>query len=80
MATSEDALVKFMNSCLLKNLDTPAIMLTPEMNITYANKEFLNLFSKSEKEILGNTTCEETCGTNLCGTKDCPVQKAVRIK
>jgi len=57
----------------------PSYLVNDEMVITWANQAFLNEFKLEAKQIDGKHTCEELCPSQLCGTKDCPVNKARRL-
>ncbi len=65
-------------SCL--NLFTdPSYIVDEKKIVTWANTSFLERFKHSGETLFGRMTCEEACPTQLCGTKDCPVDKARRI-
>jgi len=64
----------------LEHFDTPAAVLNPEGIIEMANEPFLEMFEISKNKVAGQITHEEACGTNLSGTKDCPVAKSARLK
>ncbi|MGL1931912.1 MAG: PAS domain-containing protein [Desulfotalea sp.] len=56
----------------------PSFVVDANKKIIWANQGFLDLYGKSAN-IIGNMNCEECCGLNLCGTKECPVDKSRRI-
>jgi methyl-accepting chemotaxis protein len=58
----------------------PSFIVNKERIITWANDSFLQTFKLKSADVLGKMTCEEACPTHLCGTKDCPSDKAIRIK
>ena len=65
-------------SCL--NLFTePSYIVDEKKTVTWANTSFLERFKLSGEKLFGRMTCEEACPTQLCGTKDCPVDKSRRI-
>jgi len=61
-------------------LTEPSYLVNDDMGITWANEAFLKEFNLKANQIDGKFTCEESCLTQLCGTKDCPVNKATRLK
>ena len=66
------------NSCL-NLLMEPSFIVDDSRVISWANAAFLNTFGLTEESTIGRMTCEEACPTNLCGTKDCPVDKSGRM-
>ncbi len=64
----------------IKTLDNPALIINKEGTVVLVNDTYLKVFDKKQEEILNKITYEEACEHNLCGTKDCPVQKSLRIK
>ncbi len=78
MATATDSSSTIDKSCL-ELIDIPGFIVDEGFNITWANKKYLKLFNLKANEVLGKMTCEEVCGNQHCGTKDCPVTKAKRI-
>ena len=60
-------------------IEEPSFTVNKDRVITWANGSFLQLFKRKEGEVIGKATCEEVCNVNLCGTKDCPADKARRI-
>jgi methyl-accepting chemotaxis protein len=65
-------------SCLEMLLE-PSYIVDEKKVITWANKPFMTRFDLAKEALLGKMTCEEVCPTQLCGTKDCPVDKSRRI-
>jgi len=65
-------------SCLSLLME-PSYVVNEKKVITWANKAFLENFNLSEAEVIDQMSCEEACPSQLCGTKDCPVDKAQRI-
>jgi methyl-accepting chemotaxis protein len=61
-------------------LTEPSYLVNDDMVITWANEAFFKGFHLNAGQIDGKLTCEETCPSQLCGTKDCPVTKAKRLK
>jgi methyl-accepting chemotaxis protein len=61
-------------------LTEPSYLVNDDMGITWANEAFLKEFNLKASQIDGKFTCEESCPSQLCGTKDCPVNKAKRLK
>jgi methyl-accepting chemotaxis protein len=61
-------------------LTEPSYLVNDDMVITWANEAFLQEFNLSADRIDGKLTCEEACPSQLCGTKNCPVVKAKRLK
>ncbi|KJS03145.1 MAG: chemotaxis protein [Desulfobulbaceae bacterium BRH_c16a] len=65
-------------SCL-NLLMEPSYIVNEKKVVTWANTSFLERFNLSGDTVFGKMTCEEACPTQLCGTKDCPVDKSRRI-
>ncbi|MGB3210982.1 MAG: PAS domain-containing protein, partial [Desulforhopalus sp.] len=65
-------------SCL-NLLMEPSFIVDEKKVVTWTNQTFLDQFSLSAEDVFNKMTCEETCPTQLCGTKDCPVDKSRRI-
>ncbi len=65
-------------SCL-NLLTEPSYIVNEKKVVTWANTSFLERFKFSGDMLFGRMTCEEACPTQLCGTKDCPVDKSRRI-
>jgi len=57
----------------------PSYIVDGQKTITWANKPFLSRFGISKSELIAKMRCEEACPTQLCGTKDCPVDKSRRL-
>ena len=64
----------------LSLLMDPSYIVNDEMIITWANEAYLKEFNLKKTNIIGKLTCEETCPSQLCGTKNCPIKKAKRLK
>ncbi len=69
-----------MDTSCLNLVTQPSFIVNGERTITWANEPFLKTFKLKSADVIGKMTCEEACPSHLCGTKDCPVSKAVRIK
>ena len=68
-----------MDMGILETWEEPGFMVDGKRLITWANQAFYTSFHLSASQVLGKMTCEETCNLHLCGTKDCPVEKATRL-
>ena len=68
-----------INMDILKNWDEPGFIVDNKRMVTWANDAFWALFKVSADQVIGKMTCEEICNLHLCGTKDCPVEKASRL-
>ncbi len=64
----------------IKTLDNPAFIINKDGTVVLVNDAYLKVFDKKQEDILNKVTYEEACEHNLSGTKDCPVQKSLRIK
>ncbi len=64
---------------ILENWDDPGFVVDDKRTITWANDAFWTEFKLSANQVIGKMTCEEICNLHLCGTKDCPVEKASRL-
>ncbi|MDD2466065.1 MAG: PAS domain-containing protein [Desulfobulbus sp.] len=64
---------------ILETWEEPGFMVDGKRMITWANQAFLQSFNLAAAQVIGKMTCEETCNLHLCGTKDCPVEKAARL-
>ena len=64
----------------LSLLMDPSYIVNDDMIITWANEAFLKERNLKETQCVGKLTCEEACPSQLCGTKNCPVSKAKRLK
>ncbi|MBN2724657.1 MAG: PAS domain-containing protein, partial [Deltaproteobacteria bacterium] len=58
----------------------PWFMIKEDLTVENASDAFLKMFNVSRKHITDGISCEEVCGNQYCGTKDCPAVKAWRIK
>ncbi|WP_245590274.1 PAS domain-containing protein, partial [Desulfobulbus elongatus] len=65
---------------LLETSDDPGFMVDGKRTITWANQAFFGTFGLHADKVIGRMTCEESCNLHLCGTKDCPVDKAGRMR
>ncbi len=65
-------------SCL-NVLMEPSYIVNEKKVITWANQGFFDRFHLTADAVINQMSCEETCPTQLCGTKDCPVEKSRRI-
>ncbi|MCP4339800.1 MAG: PAS domain-containing protein, partial [Desulfobulbaceae bacterium] len=65
-------------SCL-NLLMEPSYIVDDKKVITWANQAFLDRFNLTGEAVINKMACEEACPTQLCGTKDCPVDKSRRI-
>ena len=66
------------DSCL-NLLMEPSYIVNDKKVITWANQPFMARFGLNPEEAIMQMTCEEACQSQLCGTKDCPVEKSKRI-
>lgn len=57
----------------------PSYIVDEKKRVIWANKSFLTRFNLTGEVLFAKMTCEEACPTQLCGTKDCPVEKSRRI-
>ena len=64
----------------LNLLMEPSFIVGDDRIITWANDPFFKTFNLKSANVINKMTCEEACPTHLCGTKDCPSAKAVRIR
>ncbi len=78
MATGDKAMIG-MDAAHLELLVGPGFMVDAKRTITWANAAFLDTFGLTAEQVVGKMTCEESCNLHLCGTKDCPVEKAGRV-
>ena len=76
-AISSDAVT---NGLCLELLSDPSFIVNEANVITWSNDAFVRAFDLKEDPAEGKLTCEEVCGTHLCGTKHCPVGKAGRLQ
>ena len=68
-----------MDLSLLEMMDTPGFLVDNKRLITWANPAFFEVFGLDRDRVIDKMTCEESCNVHLCGTKDCPVDKAGRV-
>ena len=78
MATAEQSMTG-MDLSLFETLDEPGFMVDAKRIVIWANPAFLETFGLESAAVIGKMTCEETCNLHLCGSKDCPVEKAGRV-
>lgn len=57
----------------------PSYLVNEDKMLVWANEQFLSEFHLKPEQLDGKT-CEEVCPSALCGTKNCPVDKAKRFK
>ncbi len=69
-----------MDPSCLNMVGTPSFIVGDDRVISWANDSFWKTFNLKSADVLNKMTCEEACPSNLCGTKDCCVAKAARIK
>jgi len=67
------------DTACLELLLEPSYIVDEKRMITWANTPFLTRFKLTREALLARMSCEEACPTQLCGTKDCPVEKSRRI-
>ncbi len=79
MATATTTVQKFDQSAF-ELLTDPSYLVNDDMVITWANDAFYKEFKLKKTQVLNKLTCEESCPTQLCGTKDCPIVKSKRLK
>ncbi len=79
MATGENSMAG-MERSFLDMLEEPGFVVDQKRTITWANPAFYAAFGLDAAQVLGKMTCEESCNLHLCGTKDCPVDKAGRMR
>jgi methyl-accepting chemotaxis protein len=79
MGNTEAIDLKQQDTSCLNLLMEPSYIVNEKKVITWANKPFFDSFNLVEENVIDQMTCEEACPTQLCGTKDCPVDKASRI-
>jgi len=65
-------------SCL-ELITKSSFIVDNDRNISWGNKAFLKEFELKANEVFDKMTCEEVCPSQLCGTKNCPVNKSSRI-
>lgn len=79
MATATTTVQKFDQSAF-ELLTDPSYLVNDDMIITWANEAFYKEFKLKKTQVLNKLTCEESCPSQLCGTKDCPIVKSKRLK
>ena len=79
MATATTTVQKFDQSAF-ELLTDPSYLVNDDMIITWANDAFFKEFKLKKTQVLNKLTCEESCPSQLCGTKDCPIVKSKRLK
>jgi methyl-accepting chemotaxis protein len=80
MESKTKATLAEMDVAGLDLLLEPSFIVGDDRIITWANGPFFTTFNLKSANVVNKMTCEEACPTHLCGTKDCPSAKAVRIK
>ena len=68
-----------MDRMALEELGDPSFIVSKDNRISWANDLFIRTFGLKTSDVLNKMTCEEACGTPLCGTNNCPRDKAGRI-
>ncbi|BBO81975.1 hypothetical protein DSCO28_25410 [Desulfosarcina ovata subsp. sediminis] len=68
-----------INESALKLISDPSFIVDENRLITWSNTQFLDAYHLTQDPVDAKMTCEEACGTHLCGTKNCPVSKSQRI-
>ena len=68
-----------VNKMCLDFISEPSFIVNAKNVITWANPQFISSYNLEADKVVNKVTCEEVCGTHLCGTKDCPVSKTQRI-
>ena len=79
MGTATTTVQKF-DEAAFELLNDPSYLVNDDMIITWANDAFFKEFKLKKTQVLNKLTCEESCPSQLCGTKDCPIVKAKRLK
>jgi methyl-accepting chemotaxis protein len=79
MENSGRAKISEQDTSCLNLLMEPSYIVNEKKVITWANQTFFDRFNFTSAAVINQMTCEETCPTQLCGTKDCPVDKSRRI-
>ena len=80
METKINALPIEMEKSHLNLVLEPSFVVGDDRIIAWANDSFFKTFDLSAVNVINKMTCEEACPTHLCGTKDCPSDKAIRIR
>ncbi|WP_231716997.1 PAS domain-containing protein [Desulfosarcina ovata] len=68
-----------INESMLELISDPSFIVDENRLITWSNAQFLDAYHLAQNPVDQKMTCEEVCGTHLCGTKNCPVSKSQRI-
>ena len=79
MENTEKRKISEQDVSFLNVLMEPSFIVNEKKIVTWANQPFYDRFKLSGESVLGKMTCEEACPTQLCGTKDCPVDRSRRI-
>ncbi len=79
MEKSGKVKVSEQDETCLNLLMEPSFIVDEKRVITWANQIFFDRFNFTGEAVINQMTCEEICPTQLCGTKDCPVDKSRRI-
>ena len=79
METKKETTAPAINTSSLNLMMNPGFIVNDERIITWANDVFLDNFNLQRADVIDKMSCEEACVTQLCGTKDCPVEKSTRI-
>ena len=79
MENSGKAKISEQDASCLNLLMEPSYIVNEKKVITWANQTFFDRFNFTSAAVINQMTCEEICPTQLCGTKDCPVDKSRRI-
>jgi methyl-accepting chemotaxis protein len=79
MENSGKAKISEQDASCLNLLMEPSYIVNEKRVITWANQTFFDRFNFTSTAVINQMTCEEICPTQLCGTKDCPVDKSRRI-
>ncbi len=61
-------------------LTDPSFIVDADRTIIKANEAFLKSFGLKADAVIGRMVCEEACPSSHCGTKECPLTKAQRIR
>jgi methyl-accepting chemotaxis protein len=69
-----------MDVACLNMLMEPSFIVGDDRIISWANDPFFKTFNLKAANVVNKMTCEEACPTHLCGTKDCPSAKAIRMR
>ena len=80
MTTKSNVQNDTVDTSCLNLVMQPSFIVNDDRVITWANDSFLKAFKLKSADVINKMTCEEACPTHLCGTKDCPTEKATRLK